>query len=165
MSFKKLIFICVLYFAVISLIGCDAFVRKFTRKSKKDNAPQEELVLAPQEYQGPNLTQEELYRQYFLYWKSWQDELITSLSDGGTHKKQIDCAEEALKNLQDMRALLKPQMQEKLDKYIIQLNELKDSIIKDVYGARIYGSSLDAQRIKRNILRDFSYNKIKDNLA
>lgn len=160
---KSLVFIFSLWF-LINALGCEALARKFTRKSKKDDAVKEEMVLVPEEYKS-NLTKEEEYRQSLLFWKSWQDELISSLSIGANHKKQVDCASEAIKNLMNLRALLNTEMQKKLDGYIVQLGNLKESISKDVYGNNIVNSRTTAERIRRNILRDFPYNKIKDYLA
>jgi DNA repair ATPase RecN len=123
------------------------------------------MVLAPQEYKGPDMTKEEIYRKYFLYWKSWHDELISSLSPGANHKKQIDCVEQAIKNLEHLKGLLSEEKQKKLDIYITQLNSLMDLITKDTYGTNIVSNRTTAERIKRNILRDFPYNKIKHYLA
>src|SRR3989338_3700293 len=78
-------------------LGCEAFIRKFTRKPKKENMPKEEMVLAPEEYKAPEMSKEDLYRQHFLFWRTWQDELIASLNKEGNHKKQIDCINEAVK--------------------------------------------------------------------
>ncbi len=112
------------------------------------------------------MTKEEVYRQYFLYWKSWHEELINSLSGGGSsNKKQIDCANEALKNLEALRSTLQEAKQKKLDIYISQLKDLKKEIEEDLYGNSISENRLVAERIKRSILRDFSYNKIKDYLT
>ena len=147
------------------MLGCDAFVRKFTRKSKKENQPKQELVLVPEEYKPPKMTKEEVYRQYFLYWKSWHDELINSLSGGASHKKQIDCANEAIKNLEQLRATLQEANQTKLDVYINQLKDLENEIVQDLYGNNISANRLTGERIRRSILRDFSYNKIKDSLV
>lgn len=147
-------------FLIFNLVGCEAFVRKFTRKPKKENLPKEEMVLAPEEYKGPQIPKEELYRQYLLYWKSWHDELIQSLSSQANHKKQLDCIDEAIKNLGELKLLLSEDKQNKLDIYINQLGSLRDSISKDIYGMSIVNNRLAAERIKRNILRDFSYHKI-----
>ncbi len=158
-------FLSTLYFLLSTLIlstliGCEAFVRKFTRKPKKQI--EEVMVLAPQEYKGPLMTKEELYREYFLFWKSWQDELIGALTGKKSLKKQIDCAGEAIKNLVNLRALLKEEKQKKIDIYIIELKGLQDEIAKDLYGSSIPLHTRGAERIKRNILRDFPYKKIKD---
>ena len=161
---SKIILLVTSYLLIVTLIGCDAFVRKFTRKPKKEELPQEEMVLAPEEYK-PQISKEELYRQYFLFWKSWQDELIESLVQKRSNKKQLDCIKEAIKNLVNLKGLLNTQKQEKLDIYINRMQELKDSIANDIYSnsAPIYVQS--AERLKMNILRDFSYNKIKGYLT
>jgi len=150
---------------LFSLIGCDAFVRKFTRKPKTENLPQEEMVLAPEEYKGPQMSKEELYRQYFLFWKSWQEEVISSLLEKASHKRQVNCAEEAIRNLNSLRELLNEDKQKKLDIYLAQLEGLKDLITKDLYGNNSSSYAQKAELIKRNILRDFSYHKIKDFLS
>ena len=77
--FKLFILVCSLFVMVCGLTGCEAFVRKFTRKPKKENLPQEELILVPEEYKGPNLTKEELYRQNLLFWGCWQDSPLCSI--------------------------------------------------------------------------------------
>lgn len=148
-------------FLIFNLLGCEAFVRKFTRKPKKEKIPHEEMVLAPEEYKGPQMTKEGLYRQYFLFWRSWQDELIASLSVGANHKKQIDCANEALKNIVNLKALVNAEKQKKLDIYIGQLNDLKGLITQDIYGNNVSSHRQKAERIRRNILQDFSYRDIK----
>ena len=84
----KIILLATCYLLLATLIGCEAFVRKFTRKSK--NPVEEVMVLAPEEYKGPQQTKEELYRQYFLFWKSWQDELIESLLQNKSNKKKVN---------------------------------------------------------------------------
>ena len=87
MKLRKIFFTFLICFLVFNLVGCESFTRKFTRKSKKPDQAVE-MVLVPQEYKGPNMTKEELYRQYFLYWKSWQEELINALTQKTSQKKK-----------------------------------------------------------------------------
>jgi hypothetical protein len=151
-------------FLIVNLIGCEAFVRKFTRKPKKDKVP-EELVLAPEEYKPPARTPEELYRGYFLFWKSWHDELINALAQESTsQKKRIDCAQEALKSLSSMRDMLDDPTQKKLNKYVIQLQDLRDFLKQDFYGSSYSRYYQSAERIRLCIIKDFSFVKIKDNI-
>lgn len=159
-----IIFVCGLLVLACGTIGCDAFVRKFTRKIKKENMPKEEMVLAPVEYTAPEMAKEELYRQYFLYWKSWQDELIESLSREINHKKQLTCADEVIKNLEQLKNMLEEKAQNKIGVFISQFRDLKEKIVSDIYGTNAASLRSDAERIKRGILRDFSYNKIKGSL-
>jgi hypothetical protein len=163
MKLKIIVFlICVLFLS--NLVGCEAFVRKFTRKPKKQET-EEELVLTPEEYKGPQMTKEELYRKYLLYWKSWLDELITALLQNTSHKRQVDCVSEAIENLVALRTLLNENKQKQLNKYINQMNELKDAIIKDVYGSNSNANRQESERIRMNILRYFSYDKISKDIS
>lgn len=161
---KRLIFLFSFCFLLLALLGCDAFVRKFTRKPKHENLPVEEMVVAPEEYKGQEMSKEELYRQYFLFWKTWHDELLLSLREKRSQKKQIDCIEQAINNLIDLKPLLQQQAREKLGFYINQEMELKDFIGRDFYGVNSINNIYTAERIKSNILRDFSYNKVKEYL-
>jgi len=111
------------------------------------------------------MTKEELYRLNFLYWQSWHGELIESLSYGANHKKQINCANEAINSLKNLKVFLKEEKQKKLDNYIAKLEALKDSITKDTYGNNITFSRSTAEHLRMDILHDFSYQKIKDYLA
>jgi len=164
-SFKfKVLLLVTTYSLLVTTLGCDAFVRKFTRKSKR-TAPKEEMVLAPQEYKPPQRTKEEVYRQYFLFWKSWQDELINAFIRGASQKKQLDCINEALKNLDKLRTTLAEDRQKELDRYISQLKDLQGLIAADTYGNDVQKNRLSAERIKRSILRDFSYSKVKNSLV
>ncbi len=165
LAIKSTLSLFIVGFMCINLIGCDAFVRKFTRKSKKDPNQQEELVLAPVEYRAPVMTPEQKYRQTFLYWQSWQDELIEALASHTKRKKALDCAAQALKNLDDLKPMLDDEKNQKtLDKYVEQLNSLKDEIQGDIYSSRLDFSRLTAERIRRNVFRDLSINKVKGNL-
>lgn len=148
---------------LVNLVGCEAFVRKFTRKSKKEKAP-EEMVLAPEEWKGPKMTKEQMYRQYYTFWKSWQDELINALSQSAPLKKKKDCVEQAVKNLLGMRTMLNETEQKQLDVYLKQMNDLKSAVNSDIYGSSNNSNRQDAERARRNILQRYSYSDIKDDL-
>jgi hypothetical protein len=162
---KIIILFCGLWTVVCGLCGCEVFARKFTRKPKPQEQKPEELVLVPQEYKTGQLSKEDLYRQYFLFWRTWQDELIDSLSGSNTNRKKLlDCIREATENLMSMKDLLNPEKQKILDNYIKEINYLREAIYKDLYNNFLASSLTKAQRIKRNIHRDFSFSKIKDDL-
>ncbi|MDD2679818.1 MAG: hypothetical protein PHO03_03330 [Candidatus Omnitrophica bacterium] len=162
MTRKALIFAIGLIL-IINLAGCEAFTRKFTRKSKKDKE-QVEMVLAPEEWKGPKMTKEEQYRQYFVFWQSWQDELVSVLMQNGSQKKKLDCAQQAMKNLVNMRALLNESKQKQLDVYLRQLVELQQDIKADIYGTANNFYFQKSEKIRLNILQHFSYNDVKNDL-
>ena len=159
---KNILCVCVLMCVIFDLLGCDAFVRKFTRKHKKDSFEETEMVLVPQEYNVPGATNDELYQQYFLFWKSWQDELIESLQGGTNHKKQLGSIKEAIKNMEQLKNLLNEEKQKSVQLYIEKLAMLHDAVANDLYGSNAFNNRTSAETIKRNILRDLSYRKIKD---
>ena len=151
------------FLILINLTGCEAFVRKFTRKSKKDRAP-EEMVLAPEEWKGPKMTKEELYRQYYNFWESWQDELVNALINNASLKKRVGCTEQAIKNLLGMRGMLNETKQKQLDVYLRQVNDLSKAVKSDIYGVSNNSNRQYAERARRNILQSFSYPDIKGDL-
>ena len=156
---RRAIILVTVLWLLVTLVGCEAFVRKFTRKPKDEK--KEEMILAPEEYKGPQMSSEELSRQYLLFWKSWHDELIAALTPNANHKKQLYCVKEAVRNLIALRPLLTADKQVELDVYIGQLNSLKDAIISDSYGTQAAMHRQNAERIRRNVLRDFSFRKVK----
>ncbi|MFA7271361.1 MAG: hypothetical protein WC090_01430 [Candidatus Omnitrophota bacterium] len=151
------------YFLLFTLCGCEAFVRKFTRKSKKDKVPVE-MVLAPEEWKGPQMTKEEQYRQYFVFWQSWQDELINALTQNASQKKKFDCAQQAMKNLVGLRSLLNESKQKQLDIYLKQLVDLQNDIKSDIYGNANNFYRQNSEKLKMNISQRFSYSDVKNDI-
>jgi hypothetical protein len=147
---------------LLGLAGCEAFTRKFTRKSKKSEQAVQ-MVLVPEEYKS-NLTKEELYRQYFLFWKSWHEELENALTQKSSLKKKTDCAQEALKNLINMKTMLVDGMQKNIDVYVNKTIELLAAIKSDIYGTNDSRNLQAAERIKMDIHKEFIYPKIKNYL-
>jgi len=163
MKLKKLFLVFLSCIFLLNLAGCEVFTRKFTRKSKKTDQAIE-MVLIPEEYKGPNMTKEEIYRQYFLFWKSWQDELINALTQGSSLKKKVDCAQEALKSLVNMRCLLIEPAQKNLDTYITESKDLILNMQSDIYGSNNNRDICTAERIKSDIQRGFIYPKVRNYL-
>jgi hypothetical protein len=63
-----------------------------------------------------------------------------------------------------MKALLKPDRQKGIDDYVGKMAELRDSAADDSSGTRYTWHRLTAERLKRNIIRDYSYGKIAKDL-
>lgn len=161
---KKTLLFAVCYLLIASMVGCDAFVRKFTRKKKAGSMPQEEMVISPVEYPAPVLSKEQLYRKYFLYWQSWQDELIDALLYPTSRKRMIDCAGQSIENLKSMQAMLNDKAKARLGGYIDRMEALKSKIENNIYNQEISYERFSAERVRRDVFRDFPYHKIKDKL-
>jgi len=76
-----LILSCVYLFS-----GCETFQRKFVRR-KKSKEPQEEMVIVPRDYSAQPFSSDVMYKQYFVYWKSWNQELVEALKENAPYKK------------------------------------------------------------------------------
>jgi len=139
-------------------------VRKFTRKPKKRDSAPEEMVLVPEEYRGPDISREDLYRRYFFSWKAAHDELLGSLIEKRSVKKQVDCVAQAVKGLKDLRPLLVEDRRKDLDAYIGALNDLSAVLALDIYSNDAVTNRQRAERLKRKILRDFSYNNVQEDV-
>lgn len=163
MTIKRILTVIFSGMLILDLMGCEAFTRKFTRKSKKSDAPIE-MVLVPEEYKGPNMSKEEIYRQYYTYWSTWHDELLNALAQDASLKKKTDCAEQALKNLAYMKNMLSPDAQKNFEPQINRLNDLLSDIKSDTYGANNSRAFREAEKIKSNIHKGFIYPKIKNYL-
>ena len=157
---SQVVVLCFAAVVAAGLTGCDALGRKFIRKSKgaeKLNEP----VLIPQEYPSLFKDSGEAYRQYLFYWKSWQDELLNTITNHSSSKKKASCVEEGIKNLVFMKNLLRDEKQKGLDGYIKQMLDLKSDVASDRYSSNETLERMKAEAIKRNILRDYSFNNVR----
>ncbi len=160
----KILLLITSYCLLVTLTGCEALARKFVRKPNPEDKKTEDVVFSPEEYKGEGVSNQDLYNQYFLYWRTWQDELIDSLEKSGNRKRQIDSLNEAIKNLENIKPLIKPESASRLDSCINRLRLLRTAVTKDIYANSVADNRHEADRIKRDILRDFSFNKIKDSI-
>jgi hypothetical protein len=149
-------------FLLLDLWGCESIVHKFTRKSKNPSHAVE-MVLAPEEYK-PSANKEEVYRQYYLYWGTWYDELINALTQSASLKKKLDCAQEALKNMVSMKMMLVPQAQKNFDRDISRMNALLADMKSDAYGQNDSRNLRAAEKIKASVHLGFVYPKIRNYL-
>ncbi len=163
--FKYRFLIIVLVVFMFNSFGCESFRRKFIRKPK-DKPKTEDMVIVPKDYSKLQIPVDEAYVQYYTYWKSWHNELITYLIEGTSKKKIISCFEQTILNLDRMRDLL--ESEEKislLDSYIIEISSLAEEIevktIAMITTGRIKNHSM---QLLRNIQRDFFLSKVKDDL-
>lgn len=157
-------FIFVIMF-VTSLCGCESFARKFTRKPKTPAEPAQKMIVVPETYPVPDISKDDMYRGYFLYWDSWQSELLDALSDPNPNmKKQRSCADQALKNLEEMRSLLDESGRSVADVHISAMAVLIRRIAADLYGYNSASNLREAQRLRRDIGRDLQYSRIKDKI-
>lgn len=156
---KKICALAMIVFIALTLAGCDALQRKFTRK-KKYVKPVPRLYQLKKYDIKPSAA---LYSKHYAYWQSWMSELIQDL--GGNRKKDIRCIEEALSQLHDMQNILVQEKADALEKHIHRLEEVRDTIIKEQLSQ--YNKSqiiMTLEREDRTIKREFCTAGIKGHI-
>ena len=150
---------------VVSMQGCETLRKKFTRR-RKTPVTSEPMVITPRDYSAHPLPNAVLYKQYFTYWKSWNQELVTSLGDYASDKKVLDCMEQALMNLKKMSTYLQEDKAKQLATYIDQSENLRNRI-KNVPGvphAEAMRFRYTAERILSGVNRQFDPTEMKPHM-
>lgn len=141
---------------LISLTGCDAMQRKFTRKKKEVKRPRIYQVKKYEKKPSP-----ELYKKHYAWWTGWQSEILSTL--GQNHKRDKKCMEEIISNLRDMQGLLVPEKADLLETHIRRLEEAKDVVFREDMGqANKIFVRTTLEREERYIKRDFCFSRIRD---
>ena len=160
---KILLGIVLIFFCLWSAQGCESLRKKFTR-TKKNQEPQEQVIIVPRDYSAHPFPSDVLYKQYFVYWKSWNQELVTSLNDADPYKKIMDCVQQAAIDLKKMATYLVDEKARSLEVYVKQTEDLKN----DIEMARAMPTSqmnllrYKAERILSSVNRQFDPRKMKD---
>ena len=144
----------------ISVAGCAGMQRKFSRKK-----PQEEKVSPVVTTYDYPIEQrvDELYKKRFLFWKSWQGELIDRMDD--TYKKRTECYNELMQNLLEMRKYLNDEKCKELEGFITEIKSVDPDVKKmDLRGSEKHRIAQVLEKTKRLIDKRFSYSKVKDSL-
>ncbi|HAH21117.1 MAG: hypothetical protein A2Y00_00475 [Omnitrophica WOR_2 bacterium GWF2_43_52] len=159
----RIILLSTLCLLLTTLTGCEAFVRKFTRKPKE--IKREEPIIEPQVYPETSVSKEQLYMDYYLFWQTWSDEALLHLNENDNAKKQKECAYEALDNLLKMQSLLSEQKAKAMEPLVAEFKTVKEI----VFAGRLNGPDyeylrLKVERIKSRLSRNFSFLKIRKDL-
>lgn len=150
---------------VFLLTGCETLRKKFTRKRKKAEST-EAIVIVPRDYSAHPFPNDVLYRQYFIYWKSWNQELVSSLTDMENYKKIKSCADQALVNLKKMQTYLREDKAQELELYVKKTSDLLLRIeqAKFLPPAQTRALRYDADRILSSVNKKFDFSSMKDHL-
>lgn len=153
---------------ILSTSGCgyEVFNRKFVRKKKKPEGPPQIYHIQPFA-KPPNA---EIYTNAFLYWKTWENELLIALSPAGypraiNNLKVKECLEHAVSSLNDMKNSLNDKKAAELDAYIKDLQKF-DAMLEKQESADMALDRMkhDIEAHKRNVDIRFSLKAVKDDI-
>ena len=123
----KCVAACLVLMFVLQASGCETLRKKFTRK-RKPQSTQETMIVSPRDYGAHPFPNSVMYKQYFAYWKSWNQELVTALNDKASDKKVLDCVNQSIINIQKMMTYLKYDQAAALSVYVKQTQALQQRI-------------------------------------
>jgi len=154
---RKILVIILIVLIGLEVTGCGPLKRKFTRKKKKGTPPPVYYELEKYSRE-PNMV---LYKRHYIYWKTWQEELINKIGD--KHKKDIRYADGIISNLQDMRRLLAKEKGHELTVFIDEMKKIKEKLNdRSLRGANKIRIKNTLEKRYRKIKREFSYTKVAD---
>ncbi len=166
----KFLAIALISFSLSCLSGCEALKKKFIRKHRGEEKEEVDVVFEPVEYPAQQYSNDELYQNHYLLWKSWKQELSESLDyDMGSlvpianAKKQIANSKEMIANLEAMKALLPEEQQKGLEKLIQKAKITNDKIMAGNLNAN--GMNMlrgDLETLEKKVRDNYSYKKMKD---
>ena len=154
MSRKRYIIGTLILVLCVSSVGCAALQRKFVRKKKEKEryAP----VITTFDY-SKELRVDELYKKHYLFWKTWQMELIDNVDAG--LKKRTTCYDYTMKNLLEMKGYLKDPKSSELEVVKTIDPEIRE---KNLSKNKRYRITKLLERTLRQIEKRFSYSDVKD---
>lgn len=156
---RKFIAVLVVACLTVTMAGCSPeWQKKFIRK-KKDVKKMPRIYQLKRYEKRPSI---ELYQKHYVYWESWQSELIEVL--GNNPKKDARCAEEALGQMRDMQYILVPEMGDKLDRHIATLEEAQEMILRGDMTQPINRDNVRRrlEKVDRVVKHDFCPKKVRN---
>lgn len=157
---KRYIRYALILILCLSFTGCAALQRKFVRKKKEEEkaAP----VVTTFDY-SKELRVDELYKKHYLFWKTWQMELMDNMDAG--LKKRVSSYDYTMKHLLEMRKYLSGPKSSELDIVIEEIKTIDPEIReKKLSKNRQYRITKLLERTFRMIEKRFSYSDVKDSL-
>ena len=154
----KILRYIVILFLCLSFAGCAALQKKFVRKKKEEEklAP----VITMYDY-SKDLRTDELYKKHFLFWKTWQLELIGRMD--ATYKKRNDCYDHIIANLMEMQRYLRASQREELQSFLERIKSIEPMIRKGrLSKSEKYRITKLLEDTRRQIEKKFSYSDVKD---
>ena len=144
----------------VSIAGCAGMQRKFARKKKQE---EKSLPIVTTYDYAKEQRVDELYKKRFLFWKSWQGELIDRMGDN--YKKRTECYYELMQNLLEMQKYLNDQKYNELGVFITEIKSVDPDVKKiDLRGSEQYRITQVLEKTKRLIDKRFSYSRVKNHL-
>ena len=155
---RKFAVYCVILFSITAFSGCVTLKKgrppKLFRGKGQEDKDSADLS-------GKAVPCSRVYKDAYVLWKVCQGELIEKL--GLNKKKDISLRQRTIQNLERMQICLIGEKRDALTASIVKIKGLTKKLIKRrLTKIQIQGLKRELSRQKREIQRNFSYNKMSD---
>ncbi len=160
---RFLVSFTILFCCFSLLTGCETLRKKFTRK-RKPVQNSEDVVIVPRDYDEHPFPSDVLYKQYFAYWKSWNQELIDSLNaQEESFKRLMSSSQQSIVNLKKMSSYLVDEKAVGLNAHVEKLEKIQAEIERahNLPSDRLRVFRYKVSRIHSCVSRDYDYTKMK----
>ncbi|PIU42166.1 MAG: hypothetical protein COS99_01755 [Candidatus Omnitrophica bacterium CG07_land_8_20_14_0_80_42_15] len=153
---RELFIILIAIFFIFESTGCETIQKKFVRKNK-ETKPIEKYYELEKYSREPS---DVVYKRHYIYWKTWQEELINRISEDN-YKKNMRCSSEIVSNLEDMQRYLVKEKAKELEPYINKMRDIAKELDNRLLGfAKKNQIKSMLEKTYREIKREFSYAKV-----
>jgi len=166
---KRILAVMLLTIFALTASGCnyEVFNRKFVRKKKKPAGPPSIYHIEPF-VKAPNA---ETYSNSFLFWKTWEEELLNALTPSGfprlVNKARVEeCLDNSVLSLDRMKSCLNEAKAQELAGYIQQLRKYSGiSDGQDLTDMVLTRMRQDIESHKRNVQIRFCFSAVRQDIA
>lgn len=161
---KRIIILFVLVCYVMQISACTGAIRKKFIRKKTLGQNRDEVVFQPEDY-SKEFTNKQLYANHFAFWKSAESELINSIKNKSSRKKQELYLSYTKKEMDKLRGLINEKKQKEMMLLIDELAQISEKIIDITYfSSHRLGIIKQLQRHYKLFRNSFAYNKVKDSI-
>ncbi|MFH1645201.1 MAG: hypothetical protein ABIB11_02160 [Candidatus Omnitrophota bacterium] len=161
---RRILVFVFLFCYTMQISACSGTIRrKFVRKKTLEEN-KNEVVFQPEDY-SKEFTNKQLYANYFAFWKSSESELIDSIKDKSSQKRQELYLSYAQKEMNKLYSLLDEGKQQEMLFFVDELTQISEKMIDVKYfSSHRIGILKQIQKHYKLFKRNFSYNKVKDRI-
>lgn len=151
--------------AVAGISGCAPLRKKFVRKKKEDSNAEAKFVpvLNPIEYPTRQESPEEAYKYHYSLWKVWNRDLLETVENDGSDKRERYLINQSLEQLQAMHDLLNDESKAQMAGLMDELSDVLKEYDKPESFRSKFSMRSKIQRYARKVREQFTPNLIFGN--
>ncbi len=155
-----------LVFVVGTTSGCETLRKKFTRRKKNQVIENQQVaILDPIDYPDKVKSSDQAYQEHYALLKVWMSDLTLIVEDNANEKKVLYTLSQMKEQLMAMRAFLKETVQNQMDVYLKEVDDLSLEFKKSEAFRSKPAVVSRIRTLSRNVRNDFAPQKVSESLV